>query len=281
MTAGSLDAGPIVATILVRTFPNCSLCEYFIQIQIRDFPILRGEPWQAHPLPVRREARGIVVNPRAESQACCERSIDQPRSPVRGWIRYRATPMDVVRADSPHRQSARPSPAAGGRGDDIADVGRSVREEDLADFQHGREHRARSKSTPRNDCRQERAARSAPRGTKTSACPITSARSATLRLSKYDQNGTIISGFQNGGSGQANRQGFQAVRTTTRLQIKSAGMIQRRASPAAERTTGRRPEGRAEKREHDRGDIDVTAGDHHLHGLDDQAKADGRRRRPR
>ena len=108
-----------------------------------DFPDFGSNLCQA--LAPARGGSRHCSGPRAEGQADrCRASEDQPRSPVRGWIRYRATPIDVVRADSPHRHIARPSPAAGGRGDDVADVGRAAGEEGLADLEYDREHRARS-----------------------------------------------------------------------------------------------------------------------------------------
>src|SRR5262245_59622828 len=86
------------------------------------------------------------------------------------------------------------------------------------------------RATPRKDCRQERAAKDAPIGAKIRPSSIRSARSARLRLPKYDQNGTTHSGRQEGGGDQVKRGGSQAHRTTARPQITRAGVIQRRAS---------------------------------------------------
>ena len=130
--------------------------------------------------------------------------------PTCGRLDTASTPMEEVRADSPHRQRANPSPAPAAA--EIASLTSAVRSGGrLGRFRARRPNTRPIRTAPANDCRQERAASRAPRGMKTSACPTTSARSARVRLSKYDQNGTTISSRQNGGSGQANLGGFQAA----------------------------------------------------------------------
>ena len=168
--------------------------------------------------------------------------------------------MEEVRAHSPHRQRAKPSPAPAAA--EIASLTSAVRS--------GRKTCPISSTTPNaetdqdgagNDCRHERAASSAPRGTKTSACPITSARSARLRLSKYDQKGTTISGRQNGGSGQVNRRRVpgrqddgQAPDQERRHDPAASIPGRQSAPPASRRRPSRRPPARPRScRRHDQG----------------------------
>ncbi len=68
--------------------------------------------------------------------------ITQSLRPARWPTRYRVTPIEEVRADSPHRQRAKPNPAPAAA--EIASLTSAVRcrEEILSDFQHHSETEA-------------------------------------------------------------------------------------------------------------------------------------------
>ena len=109
MTAGSVDAGPIVATILVRTLPSCSLWTDFIESYTYS-------------------GRSVLMARRLE----CRSILDDLGEGRRG-IASRPPTRSRRFSPPPERQT---QPGSGGRGDRVAHVDRSVRKKHLSELEH-------------------------------------------------------------------------------------------------------------------------------------------------